>query len=526
MKELVFHRGFFPAMDRLATKVGFHDGDYHATFAEHGDRVLRLADAMRTELGVRRGDRVAVMSANSHQFLELYHAAFLGAGIVNPLNLRLAGKELQFILADSGTEVAFVDALFADHFARNIAEVRDQLPLRRVVLIGDGEAPHDMRYEDLLATGRPVVPDEPDEDDPVVLMYTGGTTGLPKGVLLDQRAEMLNLYHIGMTVGFHDSRIYLHQTPMFHAASMGAILGIPITGGQSVFVPLFEPGQVMELIERYQVNWTVMVPTMIAMVFDHPEFRPERLASLSDLVYGASPMPAGLLDRILSLLPGIGVWQGYGMTECSSVLTFLTDEDHRAGGPRLRSGGRPVVGVHLTIRDEAGEVVTTGRDGEVCARAGNFMRGYWNCPYDTDDAFRDGWYHTGDEGHLDADGYLYLVDRVKDMIVTGGENVYSIEVENAISTHPAVEQVAVIGIPHPTWGEQVHAIVVLRPGCEATGEELQQHARKTIAGYKVPKSIEFRSEPIPLSGALKPLKRELRRPYWEQAVDEYVSVGG
>jgi acyl-CoA synthetase (AMP-forming)/AMP-acid ligase II len=485
-----------------------------------------LANALRSELGVRRGDRFAVMSANSHQFLELYHAAFLGAGTVNPLNLRLAGKELQFILADSGTEVAFVDALFADHFARNIAEVRDQLPLRRVVLMGDGDAPHDVRYDDLLAAGRPVVPDEPDEDDPVVLMYTGGTTGLPKGVLLDQRAEMLNLYHIGMTVGFRDSRIYLHQTPMFHAASMGAILGLPVTGGQSVFVPLFEPGQVMDLIERYQVNWTVMVPTMIAMVFDHPEFRPERLASLHDLVYGASPMPAGLLDRVLSLLPGIGVWQGYGMTECSSVLTFLTDDDHRAGGPRLRSAGRPVVGVDLTIRNEADEIVEAGHDGEVCARAGNFMRAYWNRPDETAEAFRDGWYHTGDEGHLDADGFLYLVDRVKDMIVTGGENVYSIEVENAISTHPAVAQVAVIGIPHPTWGEQVHAIVVLHPGCEASDEELKEHARKTIAGYKLPKSIEFRSEPIPLSGALKPLKRELRRPYWEHVADEHAPAGG
>jgi long-chain acyl-CoA synthetase len=526
VKELVFHRSFLPAMERWDTKVGFHDGDYHGTFAGHRDRVLRLADALRTELGVRRGDRFAVMSANSHQFLELYHAAFLGAGTVNPLNLRLAGKELQFILADSGTEVVFVDALFADHFARNIAEVRDQLPLRRVVLMGDGDVPHDVRYDDLLAAGRPVVPDEPDEDDPVVLMYTGGTTGRPKGVLLDQRAEMLNLYHIGMTVGFGDSRIYLHQTPMFHAASVGAILGVPVTGGQSVFVPLFEPSRVMELIERYQVNWTVMVPTMIAMVFDHPEFRPERLASLTELVYGASPMPAGLLDRMLSLLPGIGVWQGYGMTECSSVLTFLTDDDHRAGGPRLRSAGRPVVGVDLTVRNEAGEIVEAGHDGEVCARAGNFMRAYWNRPDETTDAFRDGWYHTGDEGHLDADGFLYLVDRVKDMIVTGGENVYSIEVENAISTHPAVEQVAVIGVPHPTWGEQVHAIVVLHPGCEATDEELKEHARKTIAGYKVPKSIEFRTEPIPLSGALKPLKRELRRPYWEHVVDDYAPAGG
>jgi long-chain acyl-CoA synthetase len=310
MKELIAHRTLLPAFNRFATKVAFHDGDYHGTYGEHGDRVLRLADAMHSELGLNRGDRFAVMSCNSHEYLELYHAGFLGAGIINPLNLRLAGKELQFILADSGTEVVFVDSVFAEHFAHNIDEVRDQLPLRHVVLIGDGDAPHDVSYEDLIESGRPVEPNEPEEDDPVVLMYTGGTTGLPKGVLLDQRAEALNLYHIGLTVGFDDTRVYLHQTPMFHAASMGAVLGIPATGGQSVFVPLFEPAQVMASIEHYQVDWTTMVPTMIAMVFDHPDFRPERLASLKDLVYGASPMPAGLLDRILSLLPGTGIWQG------------------------------------------------------------------------------------------------------------------------------------------------------------------------------------------------------------------------
>jgi long-chain acyl-CoA synthetase len=520
MKELVFHRSFLPAMDRWSTRVGFHDGEYHGTYATHGERVLRLADAMRTELGLERGDRFAVMSANSHQYLELYHAGFLGAGIVNPLNLRLAGKELQFILADSGTEVVFVDAMFAEHLISNIAGVRDDLPLRHVVLIGDADVPHDVRYEDLISVGRPLVPAEPDEDDPAVLMYTGGTTGLPKGVLLDQRAELLNLYHIAMTVGFSDQRIYLHQTPMFHAASMGAILGVPTAGGQSVFVPFFEPAKVMDLIERYQVDWTTMVPTMIAMVFDHPSFRPERLASLTDLVYGASPMPAALLERLLSLLPGIGVWQGYGMTECSSVLTFLTDEDHRNGGPRLRSAGRPTIGINLAVLDELGVPVAPGQDGEVCARAGNFMQSYWHRPDETAEAFRGGWYHTGDEGHLDADGYVYLVDRVKDMIVTGGENVYSIEVENALSSHPAVDQVAVIGIPHPTWGEEVHAIVVLRAGAAATLEELQAHARKSIAGYKIPKSVTFRTEPIPLSGAMKPLKRELRRPYWENATDE------
>jgi len=522
MKELISHRTFLPAVERWSTKVAIHDGDYHATFGQYGDRVVRLANALETELGVKRGDRVAIMATNSHQFLELYQACFLGSGIVNPLNLRLAGKELQFILADSGTEVVFVDQLFADHFARSIAEARRDLPLRQVVLIGDSDVPHDVKYEDLIDAAEPKVPEEPEEDDPVILMYTGGTTGRPKGALIDQRAEALNLYHIGMAVGFRESRIYLHQTPMFHAASMAAVLGIPATGGMSVFVPLFEPVAVMELIEKYQVNWTTMVPTMIAMVMDHPEFRPERLASLQDLVYGASPMPAALLDRIMAALPHVGVWQGYGMTESSSVLTFLTDRDHELGGPRLRSAGRPVTGVIVSVQDADGKVLPTGEDGEICARAGNLMQSYWRRPEETAAAMKGGWYHTGDEGHVDAEGYVYLVDRVKDMIVTGGENVYSIEVENALSTHPAVEQVAVIGIPDKKWGERVHAVVVLRSGASVTEAELTDHARSLIANYKVPKSIEFRRDPLPLSGAMKPLKRELRRPYWE---GKGVSVG-
>ncbi len=515
MKELVFHHQFFPALERWPDKVGFRDGDYSATFQQHGDRVLRLADGMRRQLGMEPDERFAVMSCNSHQYLELFHAGFLGAGIINPLNLRLAGKDLQHILHDSGTSVVFVDALFADHFARNVADVRADLPLRHVVLIGDGDVPHDVRYEDVIEAGAPVIPPEPQETDPVVLMYTGGTTGLAKGALLDQRAEMLNFYHIGLVVDFGEERVYLHQTPMFHAASMAGVIGIPATGGTSVMVPLFEPSQVMTVIETHHVDWTMMVPTMIAMMMNHPDFRAERLASLRDLVYGASPMPAALLDRVMTTFPDVNMWQGYGMTECSSVLTFLTAADHRRGGPILRSAGRPVIGVEVSVRREDDTVVTPGANGEICARGGNFMREYWRQPELTEHAFRNGWYRTGDEGHVDSEGFIYLVDRVNDMIVTGGENVYSIEVENAISTHPAVDQVAVIGIPHSVWGEQVHAIVVLRPGVPVSEDELKDHARHTIAGYKVPKSIEFRTEPIPLSGALKPLKRELRKPYWE-----------
>ncbi len=211
----------------------------------------------------------------------------------------------------------------------------------------------------------------------------------------------------------------------------------------------------------------------------------------------------------------MNIWQGYGMTESSSVLTFLGPDDHRQGGALLRSAGRPLPGVVLSIQDDDGNVLAPGEPGEVCARSGNFMIEYWNKPEATAEVFRGGWYHTGDAGYLDDRGYLYLVDRVKDMIVTGGENVYSSEVENALGTHPAVLQVAVIGIPSEQWGEAVHAVVVLREGHEVSEAELIAHAREWIAGYKVPKSVSFRAEPLPLSGAMKVLKRELRAPFWE-----------
>jgi acyl-CoA synthetase (AMP-forming)/AMP-acid ligase II len=396
-----------------------------------------------------------------------------------------------------------------------IDAVRADAGIEKVVLVGGGDAPHDLKLEDLVGAARPAIPDEPEEVDPVVLMYTGGTTGLPKGVLLDQRAEMLNLYHVGARFGFEENEVYLHQTPMFHAASMGGILGTPATGGRSVVIPLFDPARVLDLIEEHGVTMTVMVPTMIGMMLAHPSFRAERLASLRKLVYGASPMPTALLEQLLAQFPSLDLYQGYGMTEASAVLTVLGPDEHRRGGALLRSAGRAVPGVALSIQDPQGNPLPSGTSGEVCARAGNFMREYWKKPDATSEAFRGGWYHSGDAGYLDERGYLFLVDRVKDMIVTGGENVYSVEVENAIASHPAVAQVAVIGIPHETWGEAVHAIVVLREGATTTEVELIAHAREAIAGYKMPKSIEFRAEPLPLSGALKVLKRELRAPYWK-----------
>ncbi len=511
MKELVYHRLLLPSVERNAERPVVTEATTGVTFtyAEHLDRVERLIAGMQG-LGIGRTDRFAVMALNSPEYLALYHAAFLGGGVINPLNLRFAPRELVHVLRDSDSAVCFVDQVFAPV----IETVAEEAGIDHVVLIGDGDVPHTTTFDRLLASD-PVLPDEGEESDPVILMYTGGTTGMPKGVLLDQRAELLNVYHITVAIQRRRDSVNLLQTPMFHAASVYAAVGGPALGGHTVILPLFEPGAVMDAVERYRPTITTMVPTMIGLTMAHPDFRPERLAGLRDLVYGASPMPEALLATLLELYPETNIWQGYGMTESGSVVTVLGPEEHRKGGTYLRSAGYPLMGVELSIQDALGRRLPAGETGEVCARGGNFMIGYWKQPEATADAFRDGWYHTGDAGYLDEDGYLYLVDRVKDMIVTGGENVYSSEVENALADHPAVQQVAVIGIPHEQWGEAVHAVIVLRDGHEVTEDELTAHARGWIAGYKVPKSFEFRDGSLPLSGAMKVLKRELRAPYWE-----------
>ncbi|MFN3235802.1 MAG: long-chain-fatty-acid--CoA ligase [Pseudomonadales bacterium] len=513
VKELIFPHILLPAIEQNAHKPAVIDGDYRATWQEHLDRLGQLCAGLKS-LGVNPADRFAVLALNGHAYLELWHAAFMGAGVINPLNLRLAPKELAYILEDSGTEVIFADATFAPLVAAARAEMTEDT-LRQVVLIGSGDVPHDITYEALLASATPELPEEPDETDPVVLMYTGGTTGLPKGVLIEHRAEVLNLYHGMLTIPEIECESYLLQTPMFHAASMFGILGTPIFGATAVIIPMFEPEAALTAIEQHQVTHTLMVPTMIGMCMTAPGYKPERLASMQMMIYGASPMPTATLDKVLADLPKLSLVQGYGMTEACSTATLLLAEEHVPGSKRLSSVGKPVLGLQLSIQDESGNKLGRGEIGEVCIRGGNLMREYWNKPEATAEVFAGGWYHTGDAGYQDEDGFVFLVDRVKDMIVTGGENVYSAEVESAISTHPAVAQVAVIGIPDEKWGEAVHAVVVLNQDAEATEADIIDHARAAIAGYKVPKSVEFRAEPLPLSGALKVLKRDLRAPYWE-----------
>jgi len=523
MKELVYPRLLLPRVEQLPDKVAFVDVTiagirYQGTFASHLDRLLRLTHSMRVVLGIEPGDRFGVLAMNGHEYLELYHSAMFGAGIINPLNMRFTPTELAYVLNDSGSRVVFVDPVFAPLLDRAVAA---GARVDRVVIIG-GESEAGLRgadptlaYEDLLEVGKPIMPPEPGEEDAAILMYTGGTTGFPKGALLEQRAEVLNVHHVLAAIGLREERRFLFQSPMFHAALVAGVLGIPATGATSVTIPAFEPGLVLRTIEEQGIDTTMVIPIMLSMLEQAEEFSPDRLRSLRQIVYGASPISQDLIVRWLQMLPDADFFQGYGMTEAASALTFLGPEDHRHGGSALTAAGRPLFGVELQITDPQGNALPRGEMGEVCARGGNLMREYWQKPEETREVMRDGWYRTGDMGFVDEYSLLHLTDRLKDMIVTGGENVFSIEVENAIGSHPAVAEVAVIGIPSDKWGEAVHAIVVLRQGTKATVEELIAHARKALAGFKVPKSMEFRDSPLPLSGAFKPLKRELRRGYWK-----------
>jgi long-chain acyl-CoA synthetase len=523
MKELVYPRLLLPRAEQLGDKVAFIDVTregirYQGTFANHLDRLQKLAGAMRSELGVTPGDRFGVLATNGHEFIELYHAAMFGAGIINPLNIRFTAAELAYVLNDSGSRVVFTDPVFASLLDRARQE---GAKVDKVIVFGasgggtaglDGDT---LGYEELLAAGEPIMPPEPEENDAAILMYTGGTTGFPKGALLEQRAEVLNVYHVLAEIGLREDRRFLFQSPMFHAALVAGVLGIPATGATSVTIPLFDPELVVDVIEGQKIDTTMVIPVMLSMLERVEGFRPERMRSLRQLVYGASPISQDLIGRWLKMLPETDFIQGYGMTEAASALTFLGPEDHRRGGDVLTTSGRPLFGVELRVTDSLGNVLPRGEAGEVCARGGNLMREYWMKPEETTAVMREGWYRTGDMGFIDDDGLLHLTDRMKDMIVTGGENVYSIEVENALSSHPAVQEVAVIGIPSDKWGEAVHAIVVLHQGMKAPAEELIEYARQFLAGFKVPKSVEFQDGPLPLSGAFKPLKRELRRGYWE-----------
>jgi long-chain acyl-CoA synthetase len=491
-------------------------GNTRLTWNEFEERTDALARGLAA-FGVQRGDRVAVLMLNCHCYLELYYACARMGAVIVPLNIRLARPEIVFILNDSETKVLVVDKTFAPY-----ATGRNSFPtVEHVLYLGD-ETPSDMlNYEDVLGKGRNMqenVDQFMADDDLSGLYYTGGTTGRAKGVMLSHKNVVSNAIHIINSTGYTDRDIYLHAAPMFHLADIASTFSLTMLGARHVFIPMFNPTHVLQAIQDEKITVTLLVPTMINAVLNHPDVSKYDVSSVRRITYGASPMPVELLKK------GLKMWgqifgQGYGMTETAPLLTYLDPLDHIAEGTpeqvrRLSSCGKEILDAEVRVVNAAGEDVQPGEIGEIIARGPNIMLGYWRMPEATAAAIVDGWMHTGDLATVDEENYIYIVDRSKDMIISGGENIYSVEVENALYTHPAVLEIAVIGIPHETWGEAVHAVVVLKPGMTVSEEELIAHTRTLIAGYKAPRSIEFMTDALPKSGAGKILKRDLREKHW------------
>ncbi len=368
-----------------------------------------------------------------------------------------------------------------------------------------------------LPRAAPVADVEASESELSGIFYTGGTTGRSKGVMLSHR-NLLASARNSLGVLPMTLRRHLHAIPMFHLAGVGSIYACLMRGGSNAILRMFTPDGVARAIEKYRPDSITLVPTMIQMFVDQPDFSGFDLSSLKRLTYGASPISEALLDRAARALPGVEFLQAYGMTELSPVATHLEHADHFGEGRtkgRHRSGGRAAAMVEVRIVDPLDQPAPLRQVGEIAVRGDVVMMGYWERPEETAKAIRDGWMHTGDAGYMDENGYVFIVDRVKDMIVTGGENVYTAEVENCIAQHPSVAQCAVIGIPDDRWGEAVHAVVMRKPGAELSETELIDFCRARIAHYKCPRSAKIQDEMLPLSGAGKILKRDLRKPYWE-----------
>jgi long-chain acyl-CoA synthetase len=485
------------AMAVAAERVAVSFDGAELTYADVWDRCRRLAGGLHA-LGLGRGDRVAVLAQNSHRYLELYQAVPAAGMVLVPLNHRHSDAELRYALADSGARVLFAE--------RDVAGLPASV---EHVVEADGG------HEALLVDAEPAdFPDDVGEDDLAGLFYTGGTTGASKGVMLRHRSLVANAMHIQAFWPFDPETRFLLVAPMFHLAGTLAVLASVWHGGRQVVMRAFDAAGLLDLVERERITATQVVPSMLAAISEEQLARPRDVSSLRFLTFGGAPSATETLRRAHRAFPGAELMTMYGATETAPLVTAVRHVEALVDSPRARTCGQPLVGVEVRIVDPGERTpVGVGEVGEVAVRGPNVMLGYWEKPDETAAALAGGWYHTGDLGRLDEAGYLYLVDRAKDMIVTGGENVYSTEVEDVLYRHPAVLEAAVFGIPDARWGEAVHAVVV--PRSDVTEHDLLAHCREAIAGYKVPKRIEIRDEPLPKSGAGKVLKRELRAPHWE-----------
>ena len=508
------------AEELFATRPAVADGQRTLTYADLAADVRALAHAL-DELGVVPAERVGYLGVNSLAHLECVIGVPAAGRVLVDLNFRLAEAELAYIVSDCGIEVLVVD----EHQLDVARALRADCPmLRELVYDGAGACPTDcLDFRELLRRGSAPLPELPSETL-AMISYTGGTTGRPKGVMLSHSNLLANARNNLIATGHSEADRWMHVCPMFHVAGTANIFACTWVGANQFVLPRFDARIVIDAVREHELTHVVLVPTMLAMLLEELEREAGdgRLPTLKHVQYAASPISAGLQRRALDGLDGDLV-QFYGMTEAAPTVSCLSAEAHRLGrtgqephAGRLASIGVPVAGVRAEVRGPDGRRAAAGEVGELWVRGPNVMIGYWQKPEATTAALVDGWYRTGDAARADAEGYLFLVDRLKDMIVSGGENVYSVEVEMALAQHEEVLEAAVFGVPDPRWGEAVHAVVAVRADSTVTAEELCEHCRRLIAGYKVPRGIELlRGELLPKSGAGKVLKHVLREPFWE-----------
>jgi long-chain acyl-CoA synthetase len=475
---------FYPGRTALA-----RDGRF-LTFRELHRRVEGIA-ATLTNQGFGVGDRLALLLPNGPDYIELMYACSMLGVIALPLNTRLSTKEIDRVLEDARPHGV------VRHSSLAIPGV--QLSWQRVI----DEEPLPIGID-------PVSKIFYDPEAVLGLIYTSGTTGQPKGVMVTHGNVLADIHNFNYWMRYTEGGTYLHAAPIFHIADFPSMFAAPAFGASQITIPKFSAQTLCETVEREQVTHTVLVPTMINLLTQFPDARKYDLSSLQVLAYGGSPMAPELVRRMRELLPKVKLIQVYGLSE-TGFLSGLQDQEHT---DKLMSCGRPCPGVDLQVTDTSGNEVEAGQAGELIARGANVMRGYWNHPEETAVAFRDGFFRTGDIGYQDAAGYFYILDRLKDMIVTGGENVYSGEVEAVIYGHPAVREVAVFGVPDPQWGELVMACLVLKTGETLTADELVAFCRRSLASYKLPRRVEFSDTELPKSSTGKMLKRTLRERFW------------
>jgi acyl-CoA synthetase (AMP-forming)/AMP-acid ligase II len=478
-------------------------GDRIRSAAECADRVGRLAAGLRS-LGVGHGDRVALFGTNSDRYHESLLAVPWADAVVVPINHRWTPAEVSLALRDCEASALIVD----DTLLPAIASVRPDVA--HVIVMADADvAAGLLSFERLIAQNRPMADRSRGGDELFGVFYTGGTTGRSKGAMLTHTNVITSALGSLATGQFTTpGGRFLHAAPMFHLADLATWIATLFTGGTHVILPGFSPDAALAAIEEHRVTDILLVPTMIQLLVDSPNLPRYDVSSLARLIYGGSTIPEALLTRARRSFPQAGFVQAYGMTELAPVATLLLPADHDV--PELvRSAGRAAPHSEVRIVRADGDEVPRGIVGEIAVRGDHVMPGYWQRPEETRTALRDGWMHTGDAGFMDENGYVFVVDRIKDIVITGGENVYSTEVENALSLHPGVAACAVVGLPDEQWGEIIHAVVVPVAATQTTVDELRAFCRQRLAGYKVPRGIDFVSA-LPISSAGKVLKRQLR----------------